>query len=260
MFDWFKTYDSLDEIDEDKRGAFVEKDGKFAVVKALDKTALQNTLDANKKTIKEQKDALKRFADLDLDDDKIASLHDDLEELEELRKGKDLDPNSKDYQKKIDEAVASKLEAVTKKFEREIAKRDKDIATKDEILGKTNKSLSKATLERVVIDKAVEKGVQKHSLKSALRFASDDFTVNEEGEIVDKTDAGRSIEDWLDEYVTENPQATIDLKNAGTGSLGGDGKGGGNNRITMEQFNKMPPAKQDEIAEKAGKGELTLVD
>lgn len=258
MFDWNKKYETLDEIDEDKRGAFEEKDGKFQVVKALDPSGLKATLEKKNAEIKALKPFKQKLEGMGLEDDALETLVDDLDELSDLRAQKEAgDLGGGDAEKKVEELVAKRVEAANKKHQREL---NKALAERDEAkeeLGQAKGALKTVSLETKARALATKHKIADHSIDDVLLKVSGAFDLDEEGN--PSREDGMSLDDWFDETVPTKPGWTFNPQNSGSGADGG-GNGAGGRTVKMEQYEKMSPADQAAIAEKASAGELSLVD
>lgn len=260
--DWFKEYETLDEIPEGAREAFEEKDGKFRLIKALDPSGLKTTLEKQKKQIKDLQAVEKKFKDMGLEDEQIESLADDLEELAALRAQKESgELKGDELNAKVEELVAKRVETEKRKFERDKAKLEKDLSERDEFLKGTRGKLHELTLDQQLAALAAKKGVKsEQALKKIKRFGRDEFAVNDDGEIIDKTDAGRTIESWLDDEISADWTLTADPKPGGTNAQPGNGKPGGKPTYKRADYDKLPEPQRREIALRANKGEATIVD
>lgn len=260
-FEWKSEYEDGDDIPAGAKDAYEEKDGKFVLVRPLQKTQLENSYNKTKDRLKTANDKLKKFEALDLSDEQIESIGDDLEELQELRQLKEdgeLDPKNNE---EIEARVAKRVENATKNLENRIVKLESDLGKRDAALDKANGRLTSMTLSDKIRNKAKELKVQDHSLRHLERDALDEFTLDESGEVVDAKDEGRSMDDWLAEQVETNPIYMIDLKNAGTGAQNaGDLGPGGKNPFSKDDWNlteqgslvRDNPAKAERLASMAG--------
>lgn len=261
-FEWTKTYETLDEIDEDKRGAFTEKGGEFVLVQALDKSGLDSTLKKKKAEVAELKKQIAKFDGLDPDID-LDTLPDDLDELQQLRQAKEAGTlEGEEANKRIEAIVTERLDLIQKKHDRELKKvedeRDAAASERDGARGE----LRDIRLDQQITKLAGDKGVKPHSMRSIRAFGREEFTVNADGEVVDKEETGKTLEDWMDNIVAENPQFTVDLSNAGTGAKPGESTPGKKvfKRTEFDEISATDPKRASEIMADVRKGEAELVE
>lgn len=259
-FDWKAEYEDWESIPEGAKDAYEEKGGKVTLVRALQKGQLENSYKREQERRKEAEAKLKGFEGIkDVDLEKI---HDDLEELQELRDLREAGSLDGKNKEEIDALVEKRVETERKKFERENAKLQTELQQKTEALGQTSGRLSKLTLEGKLTREAEKLGVKPHGMRILKRFGLDEFQLDDAGEIVDRTDAGRTIADWLQNEIEENPTLTVDLKSASMGADNGGGGGGKRTykRAEFDQLAKENPAEASKIMSSVKSGEASLVD
>lgn len=266
-FKWETEYDSADDIPEALRDAAYKEteDGKWKMVDALArKTAdlgnLSRATQAARKEAKEAKAKLKAFEDA-LEGREIEDLASALDEYESL-KSKASAFDAGDNKEKIEALVQKRLETEAARYKRDLGKLQAANKDLEAALGNTRGKLSEVTLDRVIAEKAKAAGIKDHSLKFIRRMARDDFSVDDNGEIIDRTEAGRSLDDWLQSQIDETPTLTIDLSNGGSGAYNG-GATKGVRTIKRADFDSMAKENPKQAAATMAavkNGEARLVD
>lgn len=257
-----EAFEALLVESDDEDGGVVLHDDVIKQFKTVNDTT--KSLSAARKAEREAKGKLKSFENaLDGREIEIDSLEDILDEWESLKTLKESGKlEGEDLEKRAKELASAQLETERKKFEREKAKLEKDLAEEREGRTKVSGKLSELTLSQQLSSIAEKKGVKSHSMKFIKRLGADEFEVNEDGEIVDKTDAGRSVEDWLDEIISESPTVTLDPKSAGANITNGGGAAGLKQftRKQVDDWARNNPAKAAEAMKSVKSGEAKLVD
>lgn len=259
MFKWETKYGTLDEIPEDCRGAYEEKDGKFQIVRALSKTQLENSYNSTKDKLKAATDRLKGVPE-DFDLSKLSEINEELEELRAEKEAGSLDGANKE---KIDEIVEKRLDTERKKWDREKTKLQGDLDAATTKLGETSGKLKTVSLETRAREIASKHKVQPHSIDDALYRVSQDFDLDDDGQVVDKSEAGRTLDDWFAETVPTKPGWTFAPEPGGTGAQPGSGKHGGPRTVKRSEADKLAvenPSKAKELMASVSKGEVQLVD
>lgn len=257
-FEFKTSYETLDEIPEGAREAYEEKNGKYELVRALSKTALENSYKREQEKRKAAEERAKHLPD-DFDLEKYNEAMEELEELRGLKEAGSFDEKNKE---KLEELVAKRVETERKKFERETAKLKTELETANAKLGETGSKLKTVTLETQARALAAKHKIAEHSIDDALFHVTRAFDLDEDGNVVDRSDAGRTLEDWFSETVPNKPGWTFDPKAGGSGALGGGKSGGGKRTYTEKEFDDLSinnPSKAAEIAAAIGKGEAELV-
>lgn len=276
MFAWLKSYDTLEEIPEGARDAYEEKEGAYQLIDKLDGSGADKTLRTLRSEIKtlkrengELKEASAKFEELDLDEDKIASLTDDLEELEELRemrKSGNLEGESlAEEAKKLSERQIANLEA---SFDRERKKHAKELekaqGERDTALASSKDSsakLNELTVDHSARALATKYKIAGHAIDDVLLHVKSNFEMDPDGgdEPVSRSGDGTTLKDWFEDTVPNKPGWTFDPQASGSGAAPG-GKGAGVRTVKRADFEKLPPAEQVAMATKANTGEVQLVD
>lgn len=260
-FEWKPEYENWDDIPDGAKDAYEEKGGKVVIVRALQKTQLENAYkkeQERRKKAEEANEVLKKLDGVDLE-----TIGDDLEELQELRDLKEAgEIGSDDNKEKIEALVEKRVETERKKFERDLNKLRAENETTNSTLKSTREKLSSITLDDAISKAAAELEVKNHGLKVVKRFGRDEFMLNDEGEIVDRSDAGRTIQDWIQNEIDENPTLTMDLKSAGMGADNGGGGGGKRTykRAEFDEIARNNPAEAAKVMASVRGGEASLVD
>lgn len=258
-FDWKTEYETLDEIPEECRGGYEEKDGKFQIVRALSKTQLENAYKKEQERRKIAEDKAKAIPD-DIEANKLSEMLEELEDLRQLKESGEFDEGNRE---KLEELVGKRVETERKKFERDNAKLKAQLDEANTKLGETSGKLKTVSLETQARELAAKYKIASHSLDDALFHVTKSFDLDDEGNIVDRTDAGRTLEDWFDETVPNKPGWTFDPKTSGSGAHGGSGGHGGKRTYKREEVSQWAtenPTKAKEAMEAVKKGDAQLVD
>ncbi len=223
-----REYASEGDVPTEVAALYKEQDGKFVLQATIEGMKTQADVEKVQKALNSERDAHKALkdkfellpADLDLE-----KLQEDLDELAELRAGKDGKPDDE----KIEEIVTRRLARQLGPVERE---RDKlkqqvtDLTTeRDGLLGEKrtgtlHSQLREAATAAKVVDTAVE---------DILLHGERLFEIDEHGSVVpkdgSKLDAGLTPAEWLDSLRESKPHFFPMSSGSGArGAGGGDGK------------------------------------
>lgn len=213
------SYDSKDDIPTGFEVLYSEKDGKWVLtgVKGLktgaDTAALQTALTKERNDHKTTKATLAKFKDLNPDE-----IHDQLEELEQLREAGGKAPNEEAIQARIDRAVAKearKVAALTEELNSEKSARSElETSVKR---GRISESAAAAAVKAKVLGTAVE---------DVKMLAERIFEVGEDGTISAREGSGvvpgTTVDEWLTDLQKTRPHYWPVAE--GGGSRGSDGK------------------------------------
>jgi len=206
----------------------------------------------------------------------FAKLQADLEAERESRKkleakNREILQEKADAKKAADEAAAAAakksgdVEALEKSWQDKIKL---IVEEKDSVISVKDKALRKATIDAKATEMAADIALPK-SAKKVKRFIEDrlDIRIDDDGNvtyiILDAN--GKPSASTLDELRqdVQNDEGLAPMLVGSKGSGGGDvGKGGkgGASKVTRSEFDAMNPTQKMEVATKARKGELKIVD
>jgi hypothetical protein len=228
-------YATKAEIPAGFESLFEEQDGEFVLtgiegVKTdADIARLQESLRKERSDHKETKERLAKFANVDAE-----KIHDDLDELEELRALKDAGGEGKGVdQAKIDELVQAQVKRKLAPVERE---RDQ-AKSKLEELTKSNEQLQQTITTTKVHDAlraaATKAGVTPTAVEDILLLGERTFEVAADGAIVTKD--GLPAETWLSDQKNNRPHWWA--VSQGAGARGNEGQGAGANPWAKDNWN-----------------------
>lgn len=254
------VYDTQDDIPEQYRDLYTERDGKFHLTgvegmkSQADIDRLQSALTKERNDHKETRDKLALFGDLNPDE-----VHAQLDRIPELEAaGAD-----KLDQAKIDELVEARIRTKLAPVERE---RDKAIKERDE--AKTEAENAKGEIRSRDIrakltDAALKAKVVDTALDDILMIGERAFELNEDGTVTVKDGMGATPGAdptmWLTEMQERRPHWWPPSE--GGGSRGGNGGGGGgDNPWRADQWNvtkqgqiyRENPERATQLAKQAG--------
>lgn len=254
------TKEELDQIPENLRELYVEKEGKWYLdVENIEempqvgglKSALQKEREARDKAIRDQKDLIKKFEGVDPEQAREA-----MKKLHDLEDQKLIDAG------KIEEVVAQRTERLkadhqqqVTKFQQELTDRDKQI-----IEGKNRlaRLMVEAGITRAVTSKAGQVlGIVPQALADIARRALEVFQMDEktqqmiprkaDGSIIYGKDPTQpmTMEEWLPTLKSDCPHYFKES----SGSGGGNDAGGG---VPKKERSKMTPAEKAQFIGKYG--------
>ena len=224
MADLRDVYESLDEVPEDFRGLYSERNGKAELtgIRGVKTTAdVERVQEALRKEREAHAAATKRLEAWDgLDHAEVLKALDRLPELEAAAKGKLDEAGIEDaVKRRLDAAVATKLSPI----ERE----QKRLQKENEQLAKLNQDLTqertRRTIHDAVRDQAIQAGMAPEFLEDALLHADRVFEVAPDGAVVTRDKVGvapgMAPDAWLAEMLDKRPGWRIPSQGAGaTGS------------------------------------------
>lgn len=238
------VHEKLDEIPEEYRGLYTEKNGKFEIT-GVEGIKTQADVDRVQASLKKERDEHKATKDKlvawgEMKPEDVTAKLARIEELEVAAKGKIDEAKLDDMANKRAEAIArSKLGPV----ERELATlRAKDKENSEKLTGYETKERLR-NVHDAVRGALVETKALPEAHEDALLLAERTFEVTEEGRVVTKDGVagvapGLSPKDWLASLQAKRPHWWPG--NVGGGSRGSDGKGGsgfGQNPWSAEHWN-----------------------
>lgn len=260
-----EKYASKDEALKEFEALLVEEDDGVTLHQDVIRqfTAVNDMKSNLSKARSEERAAKAKMKELEsaIDGRDINDLEAALDELEELRSRKDSFASGDDKQK-IDEIVSRRVEAATKKHQRELARIASERDEFKTSFEKSNGRLTDLTLEQQIAKMAKAKGIQDSSLKLVMRYAKQDFQLDENGDIVARDDSGTELDKYFTTLIDENPALTINLKDAGSDitKLGGSVGTRSVKRSDFDELSKTDPAKARELVSSVREGKAQLVD
>lgn len=243
---------SLEDVSEDLRALYVEKDGSFIL--DLEGVDAHPTV-VNLKSAFERVKADKKKLSTDLDDAKakLAEVPDDFDAEEYLRlKAEAGDPNDPDKDKKKDEHLQSQKRVFEQRIASLEAKHAKDLAAKDSEIAERDNVISSVLVEDGLTKALVEAGVAKEYLKAARAMLKPSVKVIRDHDgtrrAVVETDLG---EEEIGKYVTNWSQSdegkVFVAKPTGGDATGGNGRHLGDNPWDSSNGKKPNLTKQQEL-------------
>lgn len=257
-------YDSVDEIPENYRDLYTEKNGKWhftaiAGIKTQDDiTSIQGALDNEKAAHAETKSKLAKWNDLDPEE--THQKLDRIPELEAAAQGT-LD------QHKIDEIVNNRVEGTISSRLAPLERQVKNLTDENATLTDENATLKGAATQRTVQDDVraamTKLKVIPEAYDDVLMYGDKLFQVQEDGAVVTRDGVGVTPgiapEVWLQEVQTAKPHWWP--PSTGGGAPGGKHQGGfANNPWSAEHWNRTAQAqmirddrqKAEQMAKSAG--------
>lgn len=252
--------ESLDQIDEQYREHYTERNGKFELsvdvgvdgVKSYsDFNNLNEALRKERNDHKTAKDTLGRFGGRSIDE-----IIKDLDRIPELEASK-----GQIDEEKLNTILESRLKGKTAPLERELT----EYRTKAEQLGQQVTEFQNREINRTMLDNIRTVATKAKVLPEALediQMYIGCFTLSEDGRVVVKDGVGHTpgltVEQWLTDMQQSRPHWWGSTTQGG--SRGGQGGGGGSNPWSHDNWNMTEqgriytqnPTKAKQLAEQAG--------
>lgn len=215
-------YDTLDDVPEQFRELYSEKDGKFhltgveGIKTDADVSALRNALTKEKDDHKATKAKFKKFEHLDMD--KIQS---DLDELEELR----IKADGKVDDKKLEELAEARANKKLAPVQRELDKSKERVAELEKSNGELLGTITRGKVEGAIRKAAEAKKVLGTAIDDVVVIGQNLFEVTDDGKIVTRDNVGVTPGIEADVWLTDMQEKRPHWWPA---SQGGGANGGGN--------------------------------
>jgi len=248
-------YDDRDDIPNGYVELYTEKDGvwNFSGVEGMKTQAdIDRLREGNKRERDEHKETKQKLKQFDgIDPDKV---HDELEELEELR----LSNGDKD-DKDVDELVEQKIKRRLAPIERERDKLKEELDTERVTTGELRGEITSTQIHDVVRAAALEAKVQTTAIEDILAAGDKVFEFTEDREVLTK-DGSMTAGDWLEQTMKQERPHWWPMSEGG-GSQGSDGNSYPDNPWSKENWNMTAQAgvitahgktKADQMAKAAG--------
>jgi hypothetical protein len=230
--------DKLEDVPEQYRDLYTEKDGKFELT-GIEGMKTQGDIDRLQSSlVKERNDhkiTKQKFAVLgDRKPEEIIAILDRVPELEAAAEGK-LDDA------KIEQIVSKRIDSKTAPLNRQIENLKREVADRDVKIGDfVSKEKTRTIHDAVREAVAKAQGFQPSALEDALMYGDRHFEINEEGKVVTKDGVGVTpgVDPvvWLGEMQTKKAHWWGETKGGGAGGSG-RGTGMGNNPFARATWN-----------------------
>lgn len=254
--------DKLDDVPEQYRDLYTEKNGKFELTGVegmktqADIDRVQAGLAKERTEHKATKTALSAWGDRKADE--VIAILDRVPELEAAAAGK-LDEN------KINTMVESRVGSKLAPVQRQVATLTANLAEKDAIIaGYQTKERTRSIHDGVRDAISKTKGFQASAAEDALMLAERMFEVNEDGKVVTKDGVGVTpgvdAVVWLTDMQQKRPHWWGPTEGGGAGGSGNGNREGGDNPFTAANWNmtkqgeilRANPTRAEQLARAAG--------
>lgn len=228
-----KQVDTLDAVPENFRDAYVERDGKFLLdTEWEDTSGLKNALEAERKSAKEAKAALKRYDGLDPEEyQRLKEAADAADQAKLQNEGK-----WEEMKDRLSKAHAKELE----KYTGEVSKRDRVI-----------EQLTVENELNAAIEKAGVLPEHRKAVRALLRVEANP-SVSWEGDTPKGQMGDVAIAEYVESWAKSDEAAYYVKSDAGSGS---GAKGGGGGGAGRKPFKEMTESDKIAFIEKHGQEE-----
>lgn len=238
------SYDNQDDIPEQYRDLYTERDGKFLLTgvagmkSQADVDRLNEALRRERLDHKSTKDKFSAIADLDIDD--VLAKLDRYPELEAAAGGK-ID------EAKLNDLVETRLRTKVAPIERQLTQANQKLADSTKTIEEFQGRERQRKIHDAVRAAATTAKLRPEAVEDALLYGERIFDVDEDGTVIAKDNVGVTpgIDPtvWLSEMVSKRPHWYGD--SAGSGGRGGNGNGGngGGNPWSANSWNMTEQGK-----------------
>lgn len=235
--------DSLDNVPEELKQYYTEKNGKFeltgeGIVTAADVARVQEGLRKERNDHKELREKITaNLGDVKIED--VRGLLDKIPELELAAKG-NLDTA------KVDEIVQSRIKSVTAPLERKLTQTEKDLSeARDKIGAHENEKKTQKIKDRIVeltTGSNAKFKVVPEAIGDIMLHANGILEIDDQGEIRTKDGVGVTPglgpDAWLSDTLASKPHWCLPSEGIGAGGSGGNrGGNAGPNPFSFEHWN-----------------------
>lgn len=257
------AYKTKEEVPAGYEELYTERNGQWeltgveGLVAQTQVTTLEEALRKERGDHKETKAKIKT-----LDSINMATIHEDLDELIELRELKasgTLGPSPE----KIDKLVDAKIERLRAPLVREADQLKKQLTESLEATATAQEELKFLKVRQAVTTAAASKKLVPTAIEDALLLAERVFEIDDKGKVVVRSEAGfvpgSSPEEWFDEVLPKRQHWLPPSSSAGGHGSNGTGSGG-ENPWRADQWNATKqaaayvadPVRADRLAKAAG--------
>lgn len=258
------TYDDQNDIPEQYRDLYAERDGKWeltgieGVKTQADIDRLNESLRKEREDHKKTKDRLKVWGDLDHDE-----VHKKLDQYEELKLKAEQHPNKDDIEAQVNKLAEAKVVTATAPLERELKELRQAVVEKDATINDFQAKETSRTISDAVRKAATEGKVVASAMDDILLLGERVFEVQEDGSVLTKDSVGVTPgvapDIWLGEMQERRPHWWPASQGAGGRGSGG-GEGFSNNPFSHDHWNlteqgkeyKTNPKRAEQMAKAAG--------
>lgn len=250
---WKKGEDGALVLDDSGNPIYVSADGRELSVEHGTIGRLNNESKGHRERAEAAERELKKFEGID----------DPAKAREAMQTVKDLKDGDLINKGKLDEVKAE----ITRQYEGQLSEKDQTI---NGLSGKVNNMLLDGAFkssEFIRDNIAVPADFVQAAFKDRFKIEDDKLVpYGSDGQpLYSKKRAGETadFEEALTQFVESHPQRDMILKAPdarGTGNTGGGGNRSGGRIVKRSDFDAMPPHQQQEVAAKAGTGEMQIVD
>jgi len=261
-------YEAQDDIPENVRGLYDEKDGKFVLtgVSGLktqnDITAVQEALRKEREDHAKVRDQLKPWSTLGKKPDEIQAELDRIAELKAAAEGK-IDET------KMEELVNGRLKQHTGPLERQLSEKDERVTELTGLVEQLQNSIETRDRNDVVRQAAMDTKVHNTDIDDILMVAGHVLEKTDDGQFITKADVkgvtpGVDVKTFMKEMQKTRPHWWPQSEGGGAGGGGAGVPGGGKNPWSADGWNftdqsRIVKEQGMEVAEKLAKAAGTSV-